>query len=300
MCNEARQRCVTGLASAGKAFILLIPQSDGLTVTQSIPVALLGISGRMGRALMQALDGYTDLSLSGALASTNSAWLGKDVGLVAGSQTLCVTITADVAQAIAQAKVAIDFTLPQVTPSNVRACVTNNTALVIGTTGHTPEQRAVIEQAAKQIPIVLAPNMSLGVNLLLKLAELAAKTLNEDYDIEIYEAHHRNKKDAPSGTALRIGEVVAAARGVTLQAQGDFTRHGDTGVRQRGHIGFSVARGGDIVGDHTLLFAGPGERIELSHRAHDRSGFARGALAAARWLSKQPAGLYSMQDVLGL
>ncbi|MGD9843081.1 MAG: 4-hydroxy-tetrahydrodipicolinate reductase [Steroidobacteraceae bacterium] len=269
-------------------------------MTHTIPIALLGISGRMGRALMQALEGCTDLSLSGALASTNSVWLGKDVGLVAGSQTLGVTITADVQQAIAGAKVAIDFTLPQVTPINVQACVANDTALVIGTTGHTAEQRAVIEQAAKLIPIVLAPNMSVGVNLLLKLAELAAKALDEGYDIEIYEAHHRNKKDAPSGTALRIGEVVAAARGVTLKEQGDFTRYGDTGARQRGHIGFSVARGGDIVGDHTLLFAGPGERIELSHRAHDRSGFARGALVAARWLQGRKPGLYSMQDVLGL
>jgi 4-hydroxy-tetrahydrodipicolinate reductase len=265
-----------------------------------MPIALLGISGRMGHALLQSLDGRNDLSLSGALASANSAWLGKDAGLVVGAQNLGVMITADVNQAIANAKVAVDFTLPAVTPVNATACVANGTAMVIGTTGHTAEQRQAIEQAARHIAIVLAPNMSVGVNLLLKLAELAAKALNEDYDIEIYEAHHRNKKDAPSGTALRIGEVVAQARGVSLKQQGDFTRHGDTGPRQRGHIGFSVARGGDIVGDHTLLFAGPGERIELSHRAHDRSGFARGALVAARWLQGRKPGLYSMQDVLGL
>lgn len=267
---------------------------------QTTPIALLGISGRMGRALVQALEGFDDLSLSGALASGNSPWLGKDAGLVVGSRNLGVRITAEVAEAIAQARVAVDFTLPHVTPINAAACAANHTAMVIGTTGHTPEQRRAIEQAAASIPVVLAPNMSVGVNLLLKLAELAAKALNEDYDVEIYEAHHRNKKDAPSGTALRMGEVVAAARGVTLKEQGDFTRHGDTGVRQRGHIGFAVARGGDIVGDHTLLFAGPGERIELSHRAHDRSGFARGALVAARWLRDRQPGLYSMQDVLGL
>lgn len=269
-------------------------------MTQTTPIALLGISGRMGRALMQALPDFNDLSLSGALASGNSPWLGKDAGLVHGSQNIGVMVSAEAKQAIAKAKVAVDFTLPQVTPDNAAACVDNNTALVIGTTGHTAEQRAAIERAARQIPIVLAPNMSLGVNLLLKLAELAAKSLNEDYDIEIYEAHHRNKKDAPSGTALRIGEVVAAARGVTLKDQGDFTRYGDTGARQRGHIGFSVGRGGDIVGDHTLMFAGPGERIELSHRAHDRSGFARGGLVAARWVLGKKPGLYSMQDVLGL
>lgn len=269
-------------------------------MTHETPIALLGITGRMGRALMQALPDFADLTLSGALASGTSEWLGKDAGLVHGAKALGVTVHADVAQAISGARVAIDFTLPQVTAANVAACVAQRVALVIGTTGHTPEQRAAIDAGAKQIPIVLAPNMSVGVNLLLKLADLAAKALNDDYDIEIYEAHHRNKKDAPSGTALRIGEVVAAARGVNLKEQGDFTRYGDTGARQRGHIGFSVARGGDIVGDHTLLFAGPGERVEISHRAHDRSGFARGGLVAASWVLDKKPGLYSMQDVLGL
>ncbi len=269
-------------------------------MTQSTPIALLGISGRMGQALLLAMNGFHDLSLCGALASADSPWLGKDAGLITGNQALGVSITADVQQAIAKAEVAIDFTLPQVTTTTTAACVATNTAMVIGTTGHSLEQRAAIEQAAKQVPIVLAPNMSVGVNLLLKLSELAARALHEDYDIEIFEAHHRNKKDAPSGTALRLGEVVAAARGVTLTEQGDFARHGDTGVRQRGHIGFAVVRAGDIVGDHTVTFAGPGERIELTHRAHDRSSFARGALVAARWLQGRKPGLYSMQDVLGL
>lgn len=269
-------------------------------MTQPTSIAILGVTGRMGRALLQAMQGFDDLNLISATASGSSEWLGKSVSVLGGARSPNVTVSADVSAAVTGANVVVDFTLPQVTASNVAACVAANAAMVIGTTGHNSEQRAVIEQAAKQIPMVLAPNMSVGVNLLLKLAELAARALSQDYDIEIYEAHHRNKKDAPSGTALRLGEVVAAGRGVSLSEQADFARHGDTGVRQRGHIGFSVARGGDIVGDHTVLFAGPGERVELSHRAHDRSGFARGALVAARWLRNRPAGLYSMQDVLGL
>lgn len=263
-------------------------------------IALLGITGRMGKALSQSLRGFPDLKLSGALASANSEWLGKDVAVLSSDPATGVMITADVQQAIKDAEVVIDFTLPQVTLTNVQACVERKVALVIGTTGHSAEQRAAIEQAAQHIPIVMAPNMSVGVNLLFKLAELSARALNEDYDIEIYEAHHRNKKDAPSGTALGIGEVVAKARGISLKEQGDFTRYGETGARQRGNIGFSVVRGGDIVGDHTVMFAGPGECVEISHHAHDRSSFARGALVAARWLRNRKAGLYSMQDVLGL
>lgn len=268
-------------------------------MTNTTSLAVLGISGRMGKALLQSLPGFPDLKLTGALASANSEWLGKDVASL-GSAAGGVVVTSDVANAINHAHVVVDFTLPQVTLTNVHACVARKAGIVIGTTGHSPEQRASIESASRQIPIVMAPNMSVGVNLLLKLAEIAAKALNEDYDIEIYEAHHRNKKDAPSGTALGIGEAVAKARSVSLQEYGDFTRYGETGARQRGHIGFSVVRGGDIVGDHTLMFAGPGERIEISHRAHDRSGFARGALVAASWLRDRKPGLYSMQDVLGL
>jgi 4-hydroxy-tetrahydrodipicolinate reductase len=266
----------------------------------TINIALLGVTGRMGKALLQSLPEFAGLKLVGATASVSSTWLNKDVGLIAGGASQGVNVSAEVAKAIGPAEVVVDFTLPQVTASNVAVCANAGKAIVIGTTGHTPEQRSAIQQAGARIPVLIAPNMSLGVNLLLKLAELAARALNEDYDVEIYEAHHRNKRDAPSGTALRIGEVVAAARGVTLKEQGDFVRHGDTGARQRGHIGFSVTRGGDIVGDHTLLFAGPGERIELSHRAHDRSAFARGALTAARWLVGRKPGVYSMQDVLGL
>lgn len=263
-------------------------------------LAILGISGRMGQAVLKQLEHFPQFELSGAAASRTSRWQGQDAGEASGMRSQGVAITSDPAIAVRGAGVVIDFTLPEATTANVAACVAAGCPLVIGTTGHAPEARAAIEAGARRIPVLLAPNMSLGVNLLLKLADLAAKALDADYDIEIFEAHHRHKKDAPSGTALRIGEVVAAARGTTLAESGEFTRYGNTGERRSGRIGFSVLRGGDVVGEHVLTFAGPGERVELAHRAHDRSGFARGALKAAQWLGGRSAGLYSMQDVIGL
>lgn len=265
----------------------------------AIRLAILGISGRMGQTILKELERFPDFELSGASASRTSRWQGQDAGEALGARSRGVVVTSDPAIAIRGAGVVIDFTLPEATPANVAACVAARCPLVIGTTGHAPEARAAIEAGARQVPVLLAPNMSLGVNLLLKLADLAAHALDTAYDIEIFEAHHRHKKDSPSGTALRIGEVVAAARGTTLAEAGEFVRHG-TGERQPGAIGFSVLRGGDVVGEHVLTFAGPGERVELAHRAHDRSGFARGALKAAQWLAGRSAGLYSMQDVLGL
>ena len=262
-------------------------------------LAVLGISGRMGQAIIAQLRLFPDLALSGALASATSRWQGQDAGEAAGLPSQGAVVTSDPAIAIRGANVAIDFTLPEVTPAVLKACIDAGCPLVIGTTGHGMAVRADIDAAARRIPVLLAPNMSLGVNMMLKLADLAARALDSDYDIEIFESHHRHKKDAPSGTALRIGEVVAAARGTTLAASGEFARHG-SGARREGAIGFSVLRGGDIVGEHVLTFAGPGERVELAHRAHDRSGFARGAIKAARWIVGRPAGLYSMQDVLGL
>jgi 4-hydroxy-tetrahydrodipicolinate reductase len=191
--------------------------------------------------------------------------------------------------------------LPAASIVHARLCHERNCALVIGTTGHDAPQRAELEQIARAIPMVMAPNMSIGVTLLFRLAELAARALGADsFDAEIFEAHHRNKVDAPSGTALGLGRAVAQGRGVSFDDVADFARHGNTGIRKRGNIGFSVVRGGDIVGDHRLIFAGPGEQIELAHHAQDRSGFARGALAAARWVVGRPPGLYSMLDVLGL
>jgi 4-hydroxy-tetrahydrodipicolinate reductase len=265
-----------------------------------LSLAILGISGRMGRTLLAGIDHSTDLKLSGGLDSPDSRYVNQDAGSLAGPSAAGIVISADPAAAIRGAQAAIAFALPAGTPAIVAACAAAKCPLVLGTTGHTPEQLVAVDAAAKQIPIVMASNFSLGVNLLFKLAELAAGTLNADYDIEIFEAHHKHKKDAPSGTALTIGDAAAKGRGTTLAKDGVYSRHGETGARERGKIGFSVLRGGDIVGDHTITFAGPGERLELTHRAHDRMSFAQGALQAARWaVGKQP-GRYSMRDVLGL
>jgi 4-hydroxy-tetrahydrodipicolinate reductase len=264
----------------------------------SISIALLGISGRMGRMLFTGIENSSDLKLSGGMDSPESLWINKDASGFAGPQAAGVIVTADPAVAIRGAQVAIAFALPQVTPAIVAACVAARCPLVLGTTGHTPDQRSIVDQATTQIPIVMTSNFSLGVNLLFKLAEQTARALNTDYDIEIYEAHHRNKKDAPSGTALSLGEAAAKGRGVSLKEKAVYERYGDTGARERGSIGFSVVRGGDIIGDHTVTFAGVGELIELTHRATDRNAFAQGALHAARWIVGKSPGMYSMQDVL--
>ena len=266
----------------------------------SVQIAVFGVSGRMGRALLAAIDEAAGTALGGATASANSQWLGKDASEAGGGAKRDVRVESDPALALRNAQVAIDFTLPEATSMNLAACVAARCPIVIGTTGHAESVRAEIAAAATQIPIVMAPNMSLGVNLLLKLVELAAAKLDADYDIEVFEAHHRNKKDAPSGTALALGAAAAQGRDVKLADVAEHSRHGNTGARQRGSIGFSVFRGGDVVGDHTVTFAGIGERIELTHRASDRLAFARGAVRAAQWLAGRTPGLYSMQDVLGL
>jgi len=265
-----------------------------------VSIALLGVSGRMGRTLLTGIENANDLRVSGAMDSPDSRWLNQDAGALAGPSAAGVLITDAPAAAIRGAHVAIAFALPQATPAIVAACAAARCPLVLGTTGHSAEQLAAVEAAATKTAIVMASNFSLGVNLLFKLAELTAKALDADYDVEIFEAHHRNKKDAPSGTALSIGAAVAKGRGTTLQKDAVYARHGETGVRSRGAIGFSVLRGGDIIGDHTVTFAGSGERIELSHKAQDRMSFAVGALQAARWVIGKQPGLYSMQDVLGL
>jgi 4-hydroxy-tetrahydrodipicolinate reductase len=263
-------------------------------------VALLGASGRMGCSIVPLLAQAADLRLSGALAAPGDRSIGQDAGVVAGSAPLAVAVTSDASKALARAQVAIDFTRSAVSVANARLCRELGCAMVIGTTGHDAGESAELERVATVVPVVLAPNMSLGVNLLFKLAELAARALDADYDIEILEAHHRNKVDAPSGTALGLGRAAARGRGASLDDVAEYVRHGQTGVRERGRIGFSVVRGGDIVGEHRLIFAGPGEQVELGHRAQDRSSFARGALVAARWVVGRPPGLYSMLDVLGL
>jgi 4-hydroxy-tetrahydrodipicolinate reductase len=263
-------------------------------------VAVLGASGRMGRTLVPLIASAPDLRLTGALAAAGDAAIGHDAGVLAGAAPLAVAITDDLERALEGASVAIDFTLPAPSLEHARRCRERSVPLVIGTTGHDDAARAELARIAGSIAIVLAPNMSLGVNLLFKLAELAARALDAGYDAEIFEAHHRHKVDAPSGTALGLGQAVARGRGTTLEQSALPPRQGATGPRPAGGIGFAVVRGGDIVGDHRVIFAGPGERVELAHHAEDRSGFARGALVAARWVVGRPPGLYSMLDVLGL
>ena len=263
-------------------------------------VAVLGISGRVGRCLVRAIRESPDFVLSGALASPASASLGRDAGEVAQAAPVAVTVTADRAQALAKAEVAIDFTLPDALPDNLAAVEKAGIPLVVGITGLDAGRQALLRRFSERHAILVAPNMSLAVNLLFGLAGRAAAALPADYDAEILEAHHRGKADAPSGTALRLGEIVAGARGGTLAEHAVHGRAGSSAGRAPGAIGFASLRAGDIVGMHQVLFAGTGESLELVHRTTDRMTFAYGALAAARWILGRPAGLYGMSDVLGI
>lgn len=263
-------------------------------------VAVFGASGRMGRAILNCLTEASDLEAVGALTISDDPALGSDAGEHAGAGTLGVPLTDDRNQALNEAQVAIDFTLPSALVGNLEACVQTGTPLVVGTTGLSSAHYTALEAAAREIPLVYARNMSVGVNVFLSLVAEASRALGEDYDVEIIEAHHRQKVDAPSGTALAAGDAVAAARGQKLEDLAVRTRDGQIGPRVPGTIGFSVIRGGQIVGEHTVLFIAPEERVELVHRATDRRTFARGALRAARWVAGRAPGLYSMSDVLGL
>ena len=264
-----------------------------------IKVVIAGASGRMGKTLLEAVAGAGDMRVHGALDRAGSPFLGRDAGeLVGGS--VGVAITDDVAHALEGAHVLIDFTRPEATLRHLALCRDKGVALVIGTTGFDAAGKAAIAEAAQSIPVVFAPNMSVGVNLALRLLDMAARVLDEGFDIEIVEAHHRHKVDAPSGTALRMGEVVAAALGRDLKACAVYGREGVTGERDPSTIGFATVRGGDVVGDHTVMFAGVGERLEITHKASSRMTFALGALRAARFLMGQSSGLFDMQDVLGL
>jgi len=262
-------------------------------------VAIAGSAGRMGRALLEGVFQAPDLRLHAALERADSPFLGKDAGELLGAP--CgVKITGNVPDALAGAHVLIDFTRPEGTLHHLQVCVERGVNMVIGTTGLSAEQKVRVQQAADRVAVVMAPNMSVGVNLVLKLLDTAARVLKEGYDIEIIEAHHRLKVDAPSGTALRMGEVIADALGRDLTQVAVYGREGVTGERQASTIGFATVRGGDIVGDHTALFAGIGERIEITHKASSRATFALGALRAARFLAGKRAGLFDMHDVLGL
>lgn len=262
-------------------------------------VAVAGSSGRMGRMLIETVLGNSDSRLSAALEQPGHPQVGKDAGELIGSQ--CGVVIADEDEpALTGAHVLIDFTRPEGTLSHLAVCRRQGIKMVIGTTGFDEEQKKIIAAAARDIAIVFAPNMSVGVNVTLKVLEIAAAALGDAYDVEITEAHHRHKVDAPSGTALRMGEVVARAQGKSLAECAVYDRHGVTAERRKGAIGFASVRGGDLVGDHTVLFAGAGERIEIIHRATSRATYAQGALRAAHFLMSRKNGLFDMQDVLGL
>jgi len=264
-----------------------------------IQIAVFGATGRMGQTLCRLIAQAEDLQLVGAATEPGHESIGQDAGLIAGAGSLGVVLTDDASAAVATAQVAIDFTLPDAVPQNVAACVVQQTAMVMGTTGLSAEQHAVIAQSAERIPFVYGRNMSIGINVLTELVRQASSALGAEYDVEITEAHHRHKLDAPSGTALQLGETVARQRGTSLEAAAVYDRHGTHAPRQPGSIGFTSVRAGSIVGDHTVMLAADEETIELRHHAVDRAAFARGALRAARWVVNQPAGLFSMNDVLG-
>ena len=262
-------------------------------------IAIAGASGRMGQMLIEAVRADAECVLSGALDMASSPAIGADAGAYSGQAT-GVLITSDVRQGLQSSQVLIDFTRPEGTMEHLKVCRELGVAAVIGTTGFTEAQKAEIATIAQDIAIMMAPNMSVGVNVTLKLLEMAAKALSTGYDIEIIEAHHRHKVDAPSGTALKMGEVIADALGRDLKECAVYAREGVTGERDPSSIGFATIRGGDIVGDHTVLFAGIGERIEISHKSSSRATYAQGSLRAVRFLATQKTGLFDMFDVLGL
>jgi 4-hydroxy-tetrahydrodipicolinate reductase len=269
----------------------------------AVRVVIAGSGGRMGQTLIEAVLGAPDLALAGALEIPSSGLIGRDAGEHFGRVT-GVSVSADVAGTLRTADVLIDFTRPAGTLAHLAACATSSVAAVVGTTGLSePDYRSVVE-FARAIPIVLAPNMSVGVAVLTRLVEIAALELGDGYDVEIVEMHHRHKIDAPSGTALKLGETAARVLKRNLDTDAVYARHGVTGKREPRTIGFAALRGGDVIGDHTVIFAGQGERIELTHRAASRMNFAQGALRAVRFVARKraerAAGLYDMQDVLGL
>jgi len=259
-------------------------------------IAIAGVGGRMGQALVQAVADHPQARLGGGSEREGSALVGQSLAAGDGS----VKVVADLANALEDFDVLIDFTRPEATVAHAALCRAHGKRLVVGTTGLAPEQEAELRVAAEAVPVVFAPNMSVGVNLTFKLVELAARVLGDSVDIEIVEAHHRHKVDAPSGTALRLGRIVADTLGRDLETDAIYGREGHTGARERRTIGFATIRAGDIVGEHTTLFAADGERVEITHRASSRMTFASGAVRAAVWLNDQPPGLYDMQDVLGL
>lgn len=261
---------------------------------------VVGAAGRMGARLVTLIKEAPGMILVGAIEGPGHPALGHDAGEQAGCGRIGVPLTADLGSALQQGEVVIDFSSPASTLSNLRLVAQHRRAIVVGTTGFAGQELNEFTALARQVPCVFSPNMSVGVNVLFKVLGEIARTLGEEYDIEVVEAHHRLKKDAPSGTALRLAEVVASAMNRELAQVGVYARHGVIGERTRKEIGIQTLRAGDIVGDHTVLFGGVGERIEVTHRAHSRDAFASGAVRAAQWVASQPPGIYDMQDVLGL
>ncbi|WP_285261124.1 4-hydroxy-tetrahydrodipicolinate reductase [Halopseudomonas bauzanensis] len=263
-------------------------------------IAVIGAAGRMGKTLIEAIQQAEGASLTAAIERPQSSLIGADAGELAGVGKLGVNIVGDLNQVLGDFDVLIDFTHPTSTLVNLDICRAAGKAMVIGTTGFSDAEKQQIADAAQQVPVVFAPNFSVGVNLTLKLLDMAARVMGDEADIEIIEAHHRHKVDAPSGTALRMGEVVADALGRNLQEVAVYGREGQTGARDRNTIGFATVRAGDVVGDHTVLFATEGERVEITHKASSRMTFAKGAVRSAIWLGERASGLYDMQDVLAL
>ncbi|MBO9678932.1 MAG: 4-hydroxy-tetrahydrodipicolinate reductase [Acidovorax sp.] len=273
--------------------------SSPAATTPRLRVAVAGASGRMGRMLIEAVRASDDCVLAGALDVAASPAVGSDatafLGIASG-----VPITADLRAGLQHADVLIDFTRPEGTLAHLAVCAELGVKAVIGTTGFSAVQKAEIAAYAEKTAVVFAPNMSVGVNVTLKLLQMAAKALGEGYDVEIVEAHHKHKVDAPSGTALKMGEVIAEAQGTRLSDRAVYERYGDTGARQQGTIGFATIRGGDVVGEHTVMFIGAGERVEVTHKSNSRMGYTEGSLRAARFLATRRTGMFDMFDVLGL
>jgi 4-hydroxy-tetrahydrodipicolinate reductase len=263
-------------------------------------IAIFGANGRMGRVLVDAINQDVNSILSAATVRASSSLIGSDVGELAGIGKLGVLLVSDLIHSIEKIDVLIDFTLPEALIDNLNFCVTHQLPIVIGTTGLNTDHKNALTNAARHIPIVFAANYSVGVNLLLNLVRQTARVMGQSADIEIIETHHRYKKDAPSGTAMAIGEAIADELGRDLTQCAVYGREGDMGERDQQTIGFATVRAGDVIGDHTVLFADIGERLEITHKASSRLTFAKGAVKAANWLIQQPAGLYNMADVLGL
>ncbi|MNF59001.1 4-hydroxy-tetrahydrodipicolinate reductase [compost metagenome] len=263
-------------------------------------IAVMGAAGRMGKTLIEAVQQADGVSLAAAIDRADSSLIGADAGELAALGKIGVRLSGSLSEVLDRFDVLIDFTHPSVTLRNLEICRQAGKAMVIGTTGFSVEEKQLLADAGRQIPIVFAANFSVGVNLCLKLLDTAARVLGDEVDIEIIEAHHRHKVDAPSGTALRMGEVVASALGRDLQKVAVYGREGQTGARERETIGFATVRAGDVVGDHTVLFAADGERVEITHKASSRMTFAKGAVRSAAWLQGRAPALYDMQDVLGL